>query len=408
MQSEIGSGRSGKSRRSGRGGSAPRRALPPLPLLPRLPLLLLVFPACGPSGDAKSQERAVPDSGYVAQLVGDHTLTVPRGFHVGVFAKDLENVRFMAVGPDGAIYASLRRPGKVVRLTDADGDGRGEAPTVVIEGLRGPHGLAFRGDTLYIAEEHRVIRLVPPDRRVEVVVGGLPTGGNHFTRTILFRDHYLYVSIGSSCNLCRESDPRRAAVVRYNLDGSGETLFATGLRNSVGLALEPVTGAIWGTNNDRDRLGDDRPPDRVNIIEQGGWYGWPDCYLPNTPNPEYAESAAKCANAIGPAVTLPAHAAPLGLAFYTGTQFPAGYRGDLFVALHGSWDRSVPIGYEVVRVPVRNGKPAGPWSDFVSGWQVGRSWWGRPVDPIVAPDGSLLISDDAGGKIFRVWYEGGN
>jgi glucose/arabinose dehydrogenase len=338
--------------------------------------------------------------------VAGHALTVPRGFRVGLFAEGLENVRFMTVGPDGAIYASLRRPGKVVRLTDADGDGRAEGSTVVIEELRGPHGLAFRGDTLYVAEEHRVIRLVPPDRRVEVVVDGLPTGGNHFTRTILFHDGHLYVSIGSSCNLCRESDRRRAAVVRYNLDGSGETLFATGLRNSVGLAIEPVSGAIWATNNDRDRLGDDRPPDRVNILRQGGWYGWPECYLPNTPNPEYADSAAHCANAIGPTVTLPAHAAPLGLAFYTGTQFPAEYRGDLLVALHGSWDRSVPIGYEVVRVPVERGRPAGPWTVFVSGFQAGRSWWGRPVDPIVAADGSLLISDDAGGRIFRVWYGG--
>lgn len=393
--------------RGGRGGEGQGLRPTVFSALPLLPLLLLAFPACGPGGDARSQQRAAPDSASVTQQVGGHALTVPRGFRVGVFAEDLDNVRFMAAGPDGAIYASLRRPGKVVRLTDTDGDGRAEAPTVVIEGLRGPHGLAFRGDTLYIAEEHRVIRLVPPGRRVEVVVDGLPTGGNHFTRTILFRDDHLYVSIGSSCNLCRESDPRRAAVVRYDLDGSGETPFATGLRNSVGLALEPATGAIWATNNDRDRLGDDTPPDRVNILRQGGWYGWPDCYLPNTPNPEYADSVARCANAIGPAVTLPAHAAPLGLAFYTGTQFPAEYRGDLFVALHGSWDRSVPVGYKVVRVPVKDGKPAGPWTDFVSGWQVGRSWWGRPVDPVVAPDGSLLISDDAGGKIFRVWYGGG-
>jgi glucose/arabinose dehydrogenase len=373
--------------------------------LPFLPPLLLLCAACSP-GDARSQQAGPQDSAYVTQRVADHALRVPRGFHVGVFAADLDNVRFMTVGPDGAIYASLRRAGKVVRLTDADGDGRAEPPTVVIDGLRGPHGLAFRGDTLYVAEERRVMRLVPPDRRAEVVVDGLPAGGGHFTRTILFHDGHLYVSIGSSCNLCRESDPRRAAVVRYDLDGSHETLFATGLRNSVGLAVEPATGAIWATNNDRDRLGDDRPPDRVNILKQGGWYGWPDCYLPNTPNPEYADSAAKCARAIGPTVTLPAHAAPLGLAFYTGTQFPVAYRGDLFVALHGSWNRSVPIGYEVVRVPIKDGRPAGPWTDFVSGWLEGRSWWGRPVDPIVAPDGSLLISDDAGGRIFRVWYGG--
>jgi glucose/arabinose dehydrogenase len=335
--------------------------------------------------------------------LGGNALVVRRGFGVGVFAERLDGVRLMAVGPDGAVYASLSRAGRVVRLADANGDGVAEAPSDVASDLSAPHGLAFRGDTLYVAEEHRVIRLLPPQGRVEVVVDGIPAGGNHTSRTILIRNDRLYVSIGSSCNLCDERDARRAAIVRYNLDGSGQTLFATGLRNSVGLALHPETGELWATNNDRDRLGDDRPPDRVNIVREGGWYGWPVCYLPGMPNPEYEARAARCADAIGPAVTFPAHSAPLGLAFYTGTQFPQEFRGDLFVALHGSWDRSFPTGYKVVRVPMRDGAPGQP-EDFVTGWQIGRRWWGRPVDVLVAPDGALLISDDAGGKIFRVSY----
>jgi glucose/arabinose dehydrogenase len=372
----------------------------------RFAVLVAVTAACAPASAPPASGGAVADSGYVTQRLGGNALVLRRGFRVQVFADGLDNVRFMALGRDRAVYASLRRSGHVVRLTDGNGDGVAEGPTLVAEGLRNPHGLAFRGDTLYVAEEHRVIRLVPPDAHLEVVVSGLPEGGNHFTRTILLRNEHLYVSIGSSCNLCDERDPRRAAIVRYALDGTGETLFATGLRNSVGLAVRPGSDEIWATNNDRDRLGDDLPPDRVNLVREGGWYGWPECYLPGTPNPEYEGRTARCADAIGPVVTFPAHSAPLGLAFYTGTQFPKEYHGDLFVALHGSWDRSFPTGYKVVRVPMRDGQPAGEPEDFVTGWQIGRRWWGRPTDVLVGPDGSLLISDDAGGKIYRVWYGG--
>jgi glucose/arabinose dehydrogenase len=340
------------------------------------------------------------------QRLGGNALVVRRGFRVNVFAEDLEGVRFMTRGPDGTVYASLMGAGRVVALPDTDGDGRADRVRDVLTGLDRPHGLAFRGDTLYVAEERRVILVVPPDTGVTVVVDGLPGGGNHITRTIAFLGDTLLVSIGSSCNLCDERDPRRAAIMRYDLDGSGEAPYATGLRNSVGLAWEPTTGALWATNNDRDRLGDDRPPDRVNVIRHGGWYGWPQCYLPGTPNPEYAAQADRCATAIGPTVTFPAHSAPLGLTFYTGTGFPEALRGDLFVAFHGSWDRSFPTGYKVVRIPMRDGRPAGEPEDFVAGWQVGRGAWGRPVDVLVAGDGALLISDDYGNRIFRVAYRG--
>jgi glucose/arabinose dehydrogenase len=377
--------------------------VPRLSVTPLLPLLSLVL-ACVPSDG--SAGRALPDSAYVMVRLGGNALVVPRGFTVTTFADDLAGVRLLATGPDGSVHASLPRDGRVVRLPDADGDGRADRVETVVEGLREPHGLAFRGDTLYVAEVHRVVRLIPPTSRIEVVVGSLPADGGHSSRTVIFHGDTMYVSVGSSCNLCRERDPRRAAILRYAPDGTGETRYATGLRNSVGMTVHPVTGELWATNNDRDRLGDDVPPDRVNVIREGGWYGWPDCHLPDTPNPEYAADAARCADAVGPVVTLPAHSAPLGLAFYTGRQFPEAYRGDLFVALHGSWDRSTPIGYQVVRVPMRDGRPAGPTEDFVVGWQLGRRWWGRPVDLLVAPDGALLISDDAGGRIFRVWYAG--
>jgi len=368
--------------------------------------------ACG-TEQAGNSGRDGPPAGYVQQPLEGHALTLPRGFSIAVYAEDLPGVRLMALGPDGGVYATLTEAGRVVRVGDPDGNGTADRVVTVADGLELPHGLAFRGDTLHVAESHRVVRFDRPGASPTIVVANLPADGGHFTRTILFQSDHLFISVGSSCNICDEMDPRRAAVVRYRLDGSNQTLFATGLRNSVGLALHATTGEIWATNNDRDNLGDDLPPDRVNILREGGFYGWPFCYLPNQPNPEYQRTAARCAEAIGPAVVLPAHAAPLGLAFYQGEMFPAEYRGDLFIALHGSWNRSVPIGYEVVRVDIENGRPVGEPLSFVSGWLEGRrgavnrvagTGWGRPVDVLGLPDGSLLISDDEGGRIYRVTY----
>ncbi len=363
--------------------------------------------ACGSGGAG----REGPPAGYVQQSLEGHLLTLPQGFAIAVYAEQLPGVRLMALGPDGDVYATLTESGRVVRLGDADRDGTADRVVTVAEGLNLPHGLAFRGDTLYVAENHRVVRFDRPGAKPQVVVANLPTDAGHFTRTILFQGDQLLVSVGSSCNICDEQDPRRAAVVRYRLNGSGEALFATGLRNSVGMTLHPATGEIWATNNDRDNLGDDLPPDRVNILREGGFYGWPFCYLPNRPNPEYQPFSGRCAGVIGPAVVLPAHTAPLGLRFYQGEMFPAEYRGELFIALHGSWNRSVPIGYEVVRVDLENGRPVGAPQPFVSGWLEGRrgalgrvagTGWGRPVDVLVLPDGSLLISDDESGRIYRV------
>lgn len=379
----------------------------------RLGTALLVAAACACGEDAPLDDP-VP-LGYVKQQILGRSLVLPRGFTVSVFAERLGDVRMMALGPGGDVYASQSGDGRIVRLPDADGDGVADAVRTVVDGLNAPHGLAFRGDTLYVAENHRVVRFDAPGIPPVVLVPSLPGGGGHHTRTLLIHAGYLYVSIGSSCNICDERDPRRAAVVRYDMDGSGETLYATGLRNAVGLAVHPETGAIWATNNDRDNLGDDLPPDRVNVLSEGGFYGWPQCYLPGRANPEYGDYAG-CDRAIGPTVTLPAHVAPLGLAFYTGAMFPEEYRGDLFIALHGSWNRSVPVGYKVVRVDFASGRPAGDARDFVRGWLAGDrrplsygvgEAWGRPVDVLVASDGALLISDDEGRRIFRVAYEEG-
>jgi len=352
-------------------------------------------------------DAQAPAGGRTRVEVAGHSFQVIQGFTVSVYAEDLNGARFMALGPDGVPYLSLTGQGRVVKLPDQDGDGRADSVVAVARGLNIPHGLAFRGDTLYVAETNRVVRFVPGVAAPQVVVPDLPHGRGHFTRTLVVgpRDGMLYVSVGSSCNICDERDARRAAVLRFKPDGSGAEIFVHGLRNSVGLAFDPATGELWGTNNDRDMLGDDLPPDRINILHQGGDYGWPRCYLPGRPNPEYP--SADCDHLAGPAITFQAHSAPLGITFSTGTQFPAEYRGGAFVAFHGSWNRSVPTGYKVVYVRVRDGRPVAI-TDFLVGFlpEGANSPWARPVGVLVAKDGSLLVSDDYSGRIFRVHYDG--
>ena len=327
---------------------------------------------------------------------------VPEGFRISVFAQRLAGVRYLAVGPGNVVYASLPDEGRIVRLPDANGDGHADTTITVARGLNDPFAIAFRGDTMYVAEQRAVKRFDPGSTSPVTVVRRLPSGGHH-TRTLVFGpDGKMYVSVGSSCNLCNEGDSMRAAVMQFNLDGSGGRVYARGLRNSVGLAFHPTTGELWATNNDRDNLGDDVPPERINIVKDGLFYGWPQCYLPNVRNPEYA--SADCSTVEAPAITFQAHSAPLGLAFYQGAQFPREYRGDVFVAFHGSWNRSIPTGAKVVRVKVQDGKPVGV-VDFITGWQrPDGSRWGRPVGVVTAPDGALLVSDDMGNKIWRVTY----
>lgn len=381
----------------------------------RVLLLGSVVLACAmPAGENPSPPPPPPPPGGQDTIsVAGHALYVPHGFTVSIFAEGtgVNGVRYLALGPGGAVYASLPGSGQIVRLVDANGDGKADAPAQpVLSGLNGPFGIAFRGDTMYFAEVTAVKRLDPGSTAPVTIVPNLPAGG-HSTRTVVFGpDNLMYVAVGSSCNVCTElvRDSMRAAVTRFNLDGSGGRLFATGLRNSVGLAFNPSTGELWANNNDRDDIGplqtqtDNLPPEHLNILKDGKWYGWPQCYLPGKPNPEYP--GFDCSGVEPPALTVQAHSAPLGLAFYTGATFPADYRGDAFMTYHGSWDRSVPTGAKVVRVHVQNGRPVAA-DDFVTGWQLSNgSRWGRPVSLLVMPDGALLVSDDTGGRIWRVSY----
>jgi glucose/arabinose dehydrogenase len=353
-----------------------------------------------------------------ATLAAEHPiasrLRVPPGFEIDVFAEDLKGARFLAHGPDDAVYLTIPKSGRVVALHE-DGNGGAVRVETVAEKLNRPHGIVFHDGALWVAETDGVLKYPGYEggraAKAVRVVEGLPGGGNHWTRTIVFgpEDGMLYVSIGSSCNICVEDDPRRAAITRYRADGSGEMIFAGGLRNAVGLAWHPQTGDLWATHNGRDWLGDDLPPEEiVNIVVEGSNYGWPFCYGDRIPSPDEGfNEPERCPDTIGPAMTDTAHSAPLGCAFYTGDGFPEDYRGDFYVAYHGSWNRSVPTGYKVVRVEVENGEPVGI-KPFVTGFlpPEGKAL-GRPVDILVDTDGSLLISDDAGGRVYRVRYAGG-
>jgi glucose/arabinose dehydrogenase len=325
------------------------------------------------------------------------------------FAAGLGAPRFMAVSPSGDLFVSIPSRGQVVALPDRDADGRADRVAVYADGLNRPHGLAFHGGHLYVAETGAVVRFAYRAGELaatgprQVVVPNLPTGGGHWTRTIAFGpDGKLYVSVGSSCNVCEEQDERRAAILQFNPDGSGGRVFARGIRNAVGIAFHPQRGELWATNNGRDWLGDDFPPETILLVKDGAHYGWPHCNGRRIPDPDYGRPEF-CRTAALPAVEIQAHSAPLGLAFYTGTAFPEAYRGELFAALHGSWNRSSPVGYKIVRIPMRGGAPGAP-QDFATGWLVGGRAWGRPVDLITGRDGALYLSDDRTGTISRISY----
>jgi glucose/arabinose dehydrogenase len=343
-------------------------------------------------------------------------IKMPGGFHLSVFEDDLDSARMMVFSPGGVLVVSASDGGRVVALPDPHQSGEAERVVTVADKLNQPHGLAFYKGKLYIAENDKVRRFDWDERNLKATnpqkVADLPRGGEHSTRTLLFHDDKMYVSAGSDCNACVESDPHRAAVMEFNADGGGEQIFAKGLRNAVGMAVNPKTNSIWVTVNGRDWLGDDVPPDVVDDLGRGGGdFGWPHCYGDRVPDPNFTKPGdGRCASTVPPKVQIQAHSAPLGLAFSAGTMYPAEYRNSVFIALHGSWNRSAPTGYKVVRVKLDDrGQPAGVVEDFITGWlapgekKKGQQM-GRPVGIAFGPDGSMYISDDAGGRVYRVTY----
>lgn len=391
----------------------------PAPTAKPLPTATATVPQPTATATTTVVETPTPDAAPTGEAVPTvvksppETVNVPEGFGISVFADGLLNPRMMAVGPDEQLYLAERGAQRIVRLADRNADGLVDFIEVVAdEGLQSPSSLAFYEDgSLYVGDTTRILRFYPPEDITEVwtefdvVIDGLPSGG-HSTRTVLFSPDYetLFVSIGSSCNVCVEEDERRATIMRYDPDGSNGEIYAEGMRNAVGITFRPGTAELWATNNGRDWLGDDQPPETVyKLTTSGTDAGWPRCHSGRIIDPEFGEEG-DCEGVLEPVVEMQAHSAPLGLGFYTGEQFPERYRGDLFVAFHGSWNRSVPTGYKVVRVPLDDGAP-GQVEDFAVGWlRDDGSEWGRPVDVITGSEGSLFVSDDGEGRIYRIFY----
>ncbi len=342
-------------------------------------------------------------------------LQAPSGFSISVYAEDLQQPRMMLLAPNGDLFVAQSRPGSVVVLRDTNNDGKPDTRSIYAQGLQGVFGMAFHDGYLYLGRTDSIVRYKyqPGDTQAKGMpekLLDLPTGG-HSTRNLIFsRDgKKMYVAVGSQSNKSAGEDPQRAAINEYNPDGTGHRVFASGLRNPVGLALQPGTDVLWTAVNERDTLGDDLVPDYTTSVKDGGFYGWPYSYIGSHPDPEHVGKMPDLVKrAIVPDVLIPAHSASLGITFYTGSQFPQRYRNGLFIGLHGSWNRSKLAGYRVAFVPFQNGKP-GPIEDFVTGWIVDGgnpgTTWGRPVGVLVDRDGSLLVADDVGNKIWRVSYK---
>jgi glucose/arabinose dehydrogenase len=391
---------------------------------------------------------ATPSAGNPSRVVpkpGAAQPNVPPGFHIALFASGLDGPRALAVAPNGDIFVSETQAGRVEVLRAADGAAKAQQTSHFADRLNGPFGLAFYPPGpdprwLYVAETDKVVRYSyrsgdligrgPP----QVVVPQLPRGG-HWTRGIAFSNDgkRMFVSVGSLSNDAEGMRPRnaveianwetrhglgaawgteagRADVLVFDVDGKASRSFATGIRNCVGLAVDPVGGDVWCSTNERDGLGDDLVPDYVTRVRDGGFYGWPWYYIGDHEDPVHRGDRPDLKGRVTiPDVLIQAHSASLQLAFYQGTQFPPSYRGSVFVAEHGSWNRSQRTGYKVIRVVRRDdGLPTGEYEDFMTGFVTGDgNVWGRPVGVGVAHDGSLIVTEDANGTVWRIWYGAG-
>ncbi len=343
----------------------------------------------------------------------EHRFSVAPGFRVELFAEGVQNARLLRFSPGGSLLVSQPRLGRLLMLSgDADGDGRSDGRQVLLDALDRPHGFDFADGFLYIAEGGAIARVAVEEAGPNTlrssgtpirIVEGIPEGQNHWTRTLrIGPDGLIYLTIGSSCNVCLEKDPRRAAMVRYAIDGSGEEIYAAGLRNSVGFDWRPGTRELYATDNGRDLLGDDVPPCELNRVERGGFYGWPYAHGMNQTDPDFGEGQpARIAGSIPPVHAFGAHQAPLGITFLRHPAQGDEYRGAALVALHGSWNRSQLSGYKVVSLHW-NADGSIRESDFLTGFQVGDDVIGRPVDVAEGPDGAIYVSDDYAGAIYRI------
>lgn len=347
-------------------------------------------------------------SSYSASLPLN-SIRLPSGFKIEVYA-EVPDARSMAISPSGIVYVGNKDKGNVYAIKDTDGDHKADKRWVVAKGLNMPNGVAFADGDLYIAEVSRISRISSVESHLDnppkpvTVIDTYPTETHHGWKYIAFGpDGKLYVPVGAPCNICERKEDIYASITRLNKDGSGREVYAKGIRNTVGFTWHPDTRALWFTDNGRDMLGDDVPSCELNVATKAGMhFGYPYCHEGSVKDPEFGDKR-PCSDFTPPVDKLGPHVAPLGLKFYTGSMFPASYKGRLFVAEHGSWNRSNKSGYVVAVVNVEGNKSAGH-EVFASGWlnDDTQKVWGRPVDVLMMPDGAMLISDDQAGVVYKV------
>lgn len=338
-------------------------------------------------------------------------IQLPPGFEISVYAEGVENARQLALGDHGTVFAGSRKAGKVHAIQDSNGDFKADRVFLIDEGLTMPSGVEFKFGSLYVAALDRILRYDdieswldnPPEP--ELITDAFPDKTHHGWKYLRFGpDSKLYVPVGAPCNICNEDG--FGQIRRLFADGSGEEVYAEGVRNSVGLVFHPDNGELWFTDNGRDMLGDDLPADELNHAPRPGMhFGYPWCHQGDTPDPEFGEGR-DCADYSAPVLNLGAHVAALGLLFYTGDMFPQAYRKQLFIAQHGSWNRSEKVGYNILLVRFDEKGNVSGSEVFAEGWLQGESAWGRPNDVLQMPDGSLLVPDDKANAIYRISYQG--
>ena len=360
------------------------------------------------------------------------TLNVPAGFEVSIFAKLDVLPRMMAFGPSGNLFISSAKSNQVLMVPDTDKDGVAEAPILISSSLNRPNGLAFVGNDLLVANQNGIVKLVQENQQwstPQPFISDLATGGHSVKTVKVGPDNHLYINVGSSCNVCNESDPTRATILRYTLEGRPAgaipvvgrhalpPIWARGLRNAQGFAWHPGSKEMFATNNGADmrsdtkggKVNDELPPEHINLIKRGHHYGWPHCWGGSENNntmavdPNFPGPADFCKTATAPAIMLTSHSTPIGITFLDKSHFPSEFKQDAIVSLHGSWNREQLSGYKLVRIKFNDGKPVEA-IDFVTGWLNNNRAWGRPVDAVVGPDGALYITDDRTGYIYRIIY----
>ena len=338
-------------------------------------------------------------------------IEMPPGFKINLYADNVPGARSLALSPSGVLFVGTRQAGRVYAVVDQDRDMRADRIAVIADGLDLPNGVALWDGDLYVAEVHRILRYPQIETRLnappkpEVVFDGFPKDRHHGWKFIRFGpDGRLYVPIGAPCNVCRREEALYATITRLNRDGGEFEIFANGVRNSVGFDWHPQTGELWFTDNGRDWLGDDQPPDELNRAPiQGLHFGFPFCHGGVLADPEFGGDQS-CSQFTAPAAQLGAHVAALGMRFYTGRMFPESYKNQILIAEHGSWNRSRKIGYRVTLVRLQ-GNRVSSYEPFAQGWLIEDNAWGRPVDLEIMADGSVLVSDDQNGAIYRISYE---